>query len=107
MVEGIQAAGGTLAQLTIYEDLGHSIWYTVFKEPGLYDWMLSQSREAAPPLSWAGFDRTPEGWVDTGPIIGWLNVAYAPWVWSPALERWLVVPESAAGPGGIWAYITR
>jgi predicted peptidase len=107
MVEAIEAAGGTRAKLTIYEDVGHSSWYKAFKEPALYDWMLNQAKGEVSPDTWAGFERTPQGWVDTGSIIGWINVQLEPWAWSAPLNEWLYIPEAAVDAVGLWAYALR
>jgi predicted peptidase len=107
MVEAIKDAGGTQARLTIYEDVGHSSWFRAFKEPDLYDWMLRQSKGVPSPLSWNGFERGPDGWVDTGSLVGWLNVTDAPWIWCIALNGWLFAPESGVSPAGLWAFVSK
>ena len=44
MIEAIEAAGGT-PKFTIYPDTGHGICDMTFRDPELYEWLLSQRRE--------------------------------------------------------------
>lgn len=44
MKELIEKAGGNV-KLTIYPDLGHSIWRETYGNPDLYDWLLQQKRK--------------------------------------------------------------
>jgi acetyl esterase/lipase len=57
--------------------------------------------------SWAGFEVTAEGWVDTGAWMGWLYVGSAPWVWNLHLETWMYLPEESVREKGAWAYVLR
>jgi hypothetical protein len=59
------------------------------------------------PDLWAGFEVTPDGWVDTGNWMGWLYVGSAPWVWNLHLETWMYLPEESVREYGAWAYILR
>jgi hypothetical protein len=57
--------------------------------------------------TWAGYPIGAEGWVDTTPWLGFLNVAQAPWIWSATLNKWLYIDEGAVTQGGGWVYITN
>lgn len=55
--------------------------------------------------TWAGYEMTPEGDVDTADWMGWINVANPPWVYSYSLNAWMFMEEPAEGSPGSWAYI--
>jgi hypothetical protein len=46
-----------------------------------------------------------DGNVDTGSWMGYVSVAYAPFIWVYNLNQWIYVEESALGSGGAWAYV--
>jgi hypothetical protein len=43
--------------------------------------------------------------VNTGAWMGWINVFYAPWIYSYNLDQWLFIEESAVTESGGWAYV--
>ena len=43
MVDAVNAAGGN-AKLTIYEGVAHPAWIPVFRNPEIFDWLLSHRR---------------------------------------------------------------
>lgn len=43
MVDSVNKNGGD-AKLTIYEGVGHASWVNAFKEPELFEWLLSQKK---------------------------------------------------------------
>ena len=57
--------------------------------------------------NWAGFPLDETGNADTGGFLGWVNVTYAPWVWSFSLSGWLYLPESLVSPSGAWTYVPK
>ncbi|MBQ3388386.1 MAG: dienelactone hydrolase family protein [Thermoguttaceae bacterium] len=44
MINAIQAAGGTKAQVTLFPGVGHDCWEVAYDNLALYDWFLQQSR---------------------------------------------------------------
>lgn len=57
-------------------------------------------------ITWGDRSGYPNGDLDTGTSLGWLNVQYKPWVWSYSLERWFYGIEPTVGVGyGTWFFI--
>lgn len=49
LIDAIEAAGGQKAQLTIYEDGKHDVWWrTLNRNSEVYDWMLAQQNHDIP-----------------------------------------------------------
>ena len=48
MVDAVNKAGGH-AKLTVYPEAGHDAWTVTYDNPGLYAWLLSQTRPAPKP----------------------------------------------------------
>ncbi|MBQ3388388.1 MAG: dienelactone hydrolase family protein [Thermoguttaceae bacterium] len=44
MINAIRTAGGTKAQITLYEGVGHNCWTVTYNNPDLYTWFLSNTR---------------------------------------------------------------
>lgn len=108
MINAIVAAGGSRARLTIYEDIAHSVWWTVFKRPDIYDWMLSHDRNEEPQPTWAEYAIGESGYVDTEAWMGYLNVSGDPWIWSTDASEWMYFPEShLISSAGKWVYSAR
>lgn len=108
MVNAIVAAGGTRARLTIYEDIGHEVWWTVFKRPDIYDWFLSHRKGVAPEPSWGEQVMNEAGYADTGDWLGVLKVDSDPWIWRPDSGEWMFFPQShIISSGGHWVYTER
>lgn len=108
MVNAIVAAGGSNVRLNIYEEIGHEVWWTVFKRPDIYDWFLRHSKGEAPPLMWGEHFVGPDGSVDTGDWLGLLQVERDPWVWAADIQSWLYYPEShSTSTSGKWIYSAR
>lgn len=42
----LKGMGNEKVKFTTYPDMGHEIWYTVYSNPELYKWFLSNKREA-------------------------------------------------------------
>lgn len=57
--------------------------------------------------TWAGYPVYDEVWADTGDFLGWLNIQYDPWIWSPLLHGWMYLPESYVTSGGAWTYLPK
>lgn len=49
----------------------------------------------------------PEGDVNTGDWMGWINIKHAPWLFSYSLEGWLYHSSSFGDSAGSWFYIPR
>jgi len=56
-------------------------------------------------MKWAGYDVNGDGDCFTGDWLGWVNVDFAPWIYSYSLQQWLFIDESKVGPGGAWIYV--
>jgi hypothetical protein len=54
--------------------------------------------------TWAGYDILQDGWVDTTPWMGYINVSAGDWVWSASLNKYLYLPEVFVSESGSWAY---
>lgn len=58
------------------------------------------------PRTWAGYPVVnAEMDVDTGELLGWVNVEKAPFVWSYGLNTYIYVDETAVTASGAWLYI--
>ena len=55
--------------------------------------------------TWAGYPVDSLGYVDTGAWMGYINVNFAPIIWSVSLNAWMYMPEASVGNGGAWTYI--
>jgi hypothetical protein len=53
---------------------------------------------------WGGFVIDEEGNVDTGSLIGWINVLAGDWIWVWSLEKYVYLPESFVTAFGAWSY---
>ena len=51
---------------------------------------------------WYGFAVDALGWTDTDTWLGWVNVTFAPWIWSESLAKYIYVADESG-----WVYITR
>ena len=56
---------------------------------------------------WANYPVSPDNLVDTGVWIGWLNVEFAPWIYSYSLGKYVYLPESLVGLDGSWMYTPK
>ncbi|NDV61732.1 hypothetical protein G0Q06_04650 [Puniceicoccales bacterium CK1056] len=57
-----------------------------------------------PSMTWAGYGVDPNGLVDTGPWMGWLNVTDDPWIYSYSLESYIYIPAEGNTAAGGWIY---
>ncbi|NDV62069.1 hypothetical protein G0Q06_06390 [Puniceicoccales bacterium CK1056] len=55
--------------------------------------------------TWAGFLIGTDGWVDTGSLLGWINVSTDDFVYANSLGKYLYLPESQVGDSGAWTYV--
>ena len=53
--------------------------------------------------AWAGYPIL-NGFVDTTPFMGWLNIQALPWVWCLGTNCWYFLHESVAEAGRGWVY---
>ena len=67
--------------------------------PGSYDSGISPT--------WAGYPMDAFGNVDTLAWMAFLNVSFAPWVWSYSLAGWIYLPEENVSDSGAWIYIPK
>jgi hypothetical protein len=58
--------------------------------------------------TWAGFERTQDGWIDTGDWLSFINVDALPWGYSSALDAWIYfhLTNGLDSPSG-WVYIPK
>jgi octaheme c-type cytochrome (tetrathionate reductase family) len=56
---------------------------------------------------WGPYPVSPAKGVDTGAWLGWLNVEFAPWVYSYTLGKYLYLPEESLSESGAWIYIMK
>ncbi|MEX0325028.1 MAG: hypothetical protein AB3N33_02950 [Puniceicoccaceae bacterium] len=54
---------------------------------------------------WAGYAVDGEGWVDTSPWLGWINVSQGDYVWSINLGKYIYLPEGFVSESGAWSYV--
>ena len=58
--------------------------------------------------TWAGYPIFNENLdVDMGEFFGWINVKFAPWVYSHDLGTWMYLAEEAVNENGAWAYMLK
>lgn len=50
--------------------------------------------------TWYGYPVAAEQWVDTGAWMGWVNIAFDPWIWVDALSKYVYIGDDSG-----WAYI--
>jgi hypothetical protein len=55
--------------------------------------------------AWENWEIGADGLVNTGNFLNWLYVPGGDWVFSYTFERWLYLPQPAAGASGAWGYI--
>jgi dienelactone hydrolase len=104
MVNAIAQAGGTRIKFTLYPDVGHSSWYRAFKEPDIYDWMLSQVKGQAAPHPYDEFGDLLDGWSDTHDFLDWVMVDNHPWVWCERTANWAKIPYPWLYTDGAWVW---
>ena len=56
--------------------------------------------------TWAGYPKRADGWVDTGPFLGWVHVS-GDYLYVLSLGRYVYLPEEGVDAGGAWAYMSR
>ena len=59
-----------------------------------------------PRTEWAGYPIDADGWVETGNWISRIDVLYAPWLYSPALQ-WIWMEEEHVTETGAWSYVPK
>jgi hypothetical protein len=55
--------------------------------------------------TWAGYVVSEAGDVNTVEWMGYLNVTFAPYIWSYSLDGWIYLPEQQVSDSGAWMYI--
>ena len=55
---------------------------------------------APEPTLWYGYTFDDQGWADTTPWLGWVNVTHDPWVWVVDLGKYIYISDDSG-----WAYI--
>jgi beta-glucanase (GH16 family) len=56
--------------------------------------------------TWADWPMTGNA-VDTGDFMGWLEISYAPWIWSYSMDGWIYMPEENVSDNGSWVFVPR
>ncbi|MFO7725926.1 MAG: hypothetical protein R6V45_10290 [Oceanipulchritudo sp.] len=56
-------------------------------------------------LPWEEWEIGADGLVNTENFLNWLFVPGGDWVFSYTLERWIYLPQPAAGAAGVWSYV--
>ncbi len=56
---------------------------------------------------WGAYEIGEDFWVDTGNWLGWLQVEFAPWVWSLDFVQWFYFPFETANAGTGWCWISN
>ena len=54
---------------------------------------------------WGGWEIMPGGDLDTGDVLGWMNVSEEPWIWLYSLNRFIYLREPGEGEQGFWVYL--
>jgi hypothetical protein len=58
--------------------------------------------------TWAGYEKRPDGYVDTTPFLGWIWVSDVnDYVWSVNLGKYIYLPEGFVSDSGTWTYISQ
>ncbi len=56
--------------------------------------------------SWAGYLITSETMdVNTGDLMGWINVQHQDYIWSYQMNRWVYCPEEHVSQSGAWMFV--
>jgi hypothetical protein len=56
--------------------------------------------------TWAGYAKRPDGYVDTGSLLGWIYVSDDhDFVWVVDLAKYIYLPEELVGASGTWTYL--
>ena len=71
-----------------------------------WEFVLREGNGTVAPLTWAGYEVSESGWVDTGDFLGFLYIA-GDFVFSLDFERWLYLPEDLVTVSGTWVYLFR
>lgn len=66
-----------------------------------------EAAEAGVAGQWAGYSYDENGWADTGNWLGWVNVAYAPWILVLDLNGYAWITEESVSNPGSWMYILK
>ncbi|MEX0332685.1 MAG: hypothetical protein AB3N64_14815 [Puniceicoccaceae bacterium] len=51
---------------------------------------------------WHGYSVDPEGWADTTPWLGWVNVTFDPWIWVVNLGSYNYIGDNSG-----WVYVPK
>ncbi|MEX0325045.1 MAG: hypothetical protein AB3N33_03035 [Puniceicoccaceae bacterium] len=55
--------------------------------------------------TWAGYSVDEQGWTDTTPWLGWINVSQGDYIWSISLNKYIYMPEGFVSESGAWSYV--
>jgi hypothetical protein len=58
-----------------------------------------------PEPTWAGYTIGVDGWVDTTPWLGWVNVSGGDWIYMLGFSKYVYLPESIVTESGSWGYV--
>ena len=104
------ATKGELATpaLTSVDFVGFLLETTSIESQGGYNYgvrvFTASGVAGEPTATWAGYESLTDGWVDTTPWLGWINVSQGDYVWCISLSKYIYLPESFVGDSGAWTY---
>lgn len=58
-----------------------------------------------PEPTWAGYTIEADGWVDTTPWLGWVNVSGGDWIYMVGFSKYVYLPENIVTESGSWGYV--
>lgn len=104
---GVGLGGFSLTDATGVSDDGSTIvgtGYEVVGEEWIYMAYRLRLRDPAP--AWAHFPIHDDGRsVDTGNLLGWIDVDADPWIYCYILEKYLYCPKEWVSHDGSWAWV--
>jgi hypothetical protein len=92
----IDFVGFLLETTTVEEQAGYNFGVRVFTVDGVGGIEIPK---------WAGFDIIDGRYVDTGRIIGFLEISADPWMFSYSLEKYIYILEGWVTPSGAYSFL--
>ncbi len=80
-----------------------------WSEQGAWAWVLNpEPPEPVSPTTnqWHGYPLLANDNIDTGPFLGYLNVANSPWVWVWRMGAWAYLDPEYLSPNGAWIWFS-
>jgi len=105
--EGISAIqGGKALEAWTVENDGN-LYALVKAVPDRGEVVLYSSELDTEALSWGGMIGDAGGDLDTGDLLGWINVKRQPWIWSYTLDHWIYAADPGEEVDAVWSYIPK